>query len=211
MLFRSDGVAGLQSDHSRFFLWRIALNHMVKEPWLGVGPMHYAHYINPKAAHPHNVYLQVAAEWGVPMLLALFAICCLGAWHMARAIKACGNPEQAAIGVSLFVTVMAVAADGMFSGNFVMPVSQMWIAVSIGWAMAWTRLHAPLSARCGGKSPWRASSSAWAAIALLASQAWLCWSIAPEALDLRTYLSHTRADMSSSVRRCPRFWSNGWF
>ena len=88
------GVAGLESDHSRFYLWKLALTNIRESPWLGIGPMHYAHFVNGKAAHPHNIYLQVAAEWGVPMLLGLTAASGWGLWRLSRAVSACNDPEK---------------------------------------------------------------------------------------------------------------------
>ena len=204
------GLAGLQSDHSRLLLWRLALDYVAQEPWLGIGPMHYAHYLNPKAAHPHNVYLQLASEWGVPMLLGIVILCVWGAWRMARTIRACADPHQATVGVALFTTMMAIAIDGMFSGNFVMPVSQMWIAVALGWAMGWTRANAPARSNIASQGNGWSMGPGFATLAVV-SQAWLCWSIRTEVTDLNAHLQQIGLDVSKSFTACPRFWSNGWF
>ncbi len=204
------GATSLQSDHSRFLLWRLALDYIGREPWLGIGPMHYAHYPNLKAAHPHNVYLQLASEWGTPLMIGLVALSAWAAWRMSRVIAACRNPEQATMGIGLFTAMIAIAIDGVFSGNFVMPVAQVWIAVAIGWAVAWTRANASAGERAGFTSvSWR-----WAAglaAILLASQAWLWWAVSPELINLRAHLDHVRLDFSQTGRTAPRFWSNGWF
>lgn len=204
------GAASLQSDHSRFLLWRLAVDYVAREPWLGIGPMHYAHYSNLKAAHPHNVYLQLASEWGTPLMIGLVALSAYAAWRMSRVIAACTNPEQATMGIGLFTAMIAIAVDGVFSGNFVMPVVQVWIATAIGWAVAWTRANA--SARVGaGHVSLSWHWMAGAGVMLVASQAWLCWSIGPEVLDLKAHLDHVRLDISKIGRSAPRFWSNGWF
>lgn len=204
------GMAGLQSDHSRIFLWRLAVEFVVQAPWLGIGPMHYAHYLNPKAAHPHSVYLQVAAEWGLPMLAGLLALAAWGVWRMATTIRECTNPERAAMGVGLFTTVTAIAIDGVFSGNFVMPVSQAWIAVAVGGAIGWTRSNGPFQSGVGRTSTrWRVGASF--AVLALVSQAWLWWSVGPEVADLTAHLDQVGRDISKSFTACPRFWSNGWF
>jgi len=51
-------------------LWRLAAALIGQHPWLGVGPMHFAHYTGHLhiAAHPHDWLLQVAVEWGLPAL-----------------------------------------------------------------------------------------------------------------------------------------------
>ena len=204
------GAASFQSDHSRFLLWRLALDYISSEPWLGIGPMHYAHYVNTKAAHPHNIYLQLASEWGLPFMIAIVGLSAWTMWRMARRIQACAIPEQATMGVGIFVAMLSIAIDGVFSGNFVMPVSQVWIAVAIGWAIAWTRAQPNTSAnvpRVRLAYPWRVAFAA----TLVASQLWLWWSIAPEMLELSHYLDHVRLDLSKTGNLAPRFWSDGWF
>jgi len=52
------------------------------QPWLGIGPGMYKWRFRPYQPgpvslwydHAHNDYLQVAAEWGVPLALAFWAI-----------------------------------------------------------------------------------------------------------------------------------------
>ncbi|MFY8117823.1 MAG: O-antigen ligase family protein, partial [Roseateles sp.] len=55
-----------RSVGSRFRLWQIALDMVRDHPLLGVGPMHFADTYNGIGAHPHNIYLQIAAEYGLP-------------------------------------------------------------------------------------------------------------------------------------------------
>ncbi len=205
-----DGAASLQGDHSRLMLWRLALDYLAREPWLGIGPMHYAHYANAKAAHPHNLYLQIASEWGLPMLAALLALSAWAAWRMARAIQACTDPAQTSMGIALFTAVIAIAVDALFSGNFVMPMSQAWIALLIGWAMAWTCANSVPAVRAAAGG-FERRVRAGLAVGLLVSQAWLIGSIAPEVVDLRAHLEHVHRDISKVERLCPRFWSDGWF
>ena len=131
----SEGYYGARmgSVEARFFLWRIAQSYIERSPWLGIGPMHYAHFHNPEAAHPHNVYLQVAAEWGVPMLLLLVGLGVVALRRLALAVRRCPETRQRDCGIGLFLACVAIAVDGLFSGNFVMPVSQVWIAFTFGW------------------------------------------------------------------------------
>jgi O-antigen ligase len=37
---------------ARGYLWQLAWRDWVQAPWLGLGPMHYAHVPNIEAAHP---------------------------------------------------------------------------------------------------------------------------------------------------------------
>lgn len=203
-------VAGLESDHSRFMLWKIAIADIARAPWLGIGPMHYSHGFNGKAAHPHNVYLQIAAEWGLPMLLLIAGICVRAIVRMARAIRSCQDAGACNVGIGLFVAIIAIAVDGAFSGNFVMPVSQVWIAVVIGWSMAWTRRHGKAAVMTNA---WRMPRVAHVcvAVALCASQLWLWASVWPEVRDVDGHLARVNRDLSHGGKPMPRFWSNGWF
>lgn len=204
------GVGDTSSFQERLKLWRLAIEFLVREPWLGIGPMHFAHSLNPIAAHPHNIYLQLASEWGLPMLLGLSAWAAWAAWRMTRAIAASGNTDQSTMGIALFCAVVAAAIDGIFSGNFVMPVAQVWIAFAAGWAIAWTRLN---SRRARGPvgAHWPRAVCAIGILFVFASQAWLWWSIAPEIADLQLHLERVSTRFSNGAPLTARFWSTGWF
>ncbi|HRH87675.1 MAG TPA: O-antigen ligase family protein [Rubrivivax sp.] len=208
----SDGYYGarLGSVEARFFLWRIAQSYIEQSPWLGIGPMHYAHFHNPEAAHPHNIYLQIAAEWGVPMLLLLLGLAFWALRRFALAVRACADVRQRNCGIGLFLACVAIAVDGLFSGNFVMPVSQVWIAFTFGWAMAWMagQRGPEQFAPAGGGG--RFSPGRLAAIGLLVSQLWLVWSVWPEVRHLDEHIQQTMERVPNATMN-PRFWSHGWF
>jgi len=196
------------SDESRFFLWQIAVAYVEQSPWLGIGPMHYAHSLNAKAAHPHNIYLQIAAEWGLPMLVLLSGVGVYALGKLALAIRKCPNSRQRDCGIGLFLACIAILVDGVFSGNFVMPVSQVWIACLFGWAAAWMRRQPSdnMPAELHGHRWLRHAT----AVGLVASQLWLVWSVWPEVrqLDQHVKLAMERAP---NAKMNPRFWSHGWF
>lgn len=204
------GVADTNSFQERLKLWRLAIDYVAREPWLGIGPMHYAHFLNPIAAHPHNFYLQLASEWGLPMLLGLLAWAAWALRRMTRAIAVIGNNDQSTMGIALFCAVVAAAIDGIFSGNFVMPVAQVWIAFALGWAVAWTRLHAR-SVAGSTSAHWPRAVSSLCALFVFASQLWLCGSIAPEVADLQLHLDQVSTRFSNGAPLAARFWSTGWF
>jgi O-antigen ligase len=210
-----DDVAGTGSYKARLFLWRLAVDYIRESPWLGIGPMHYAHRVNVEGAHPHNVYLQVAAEWGVPMLLLVLAVSLWALWRFSQRIRACGDAAEQSMGIGLFAGCVAVAVDGFFSGNFVMPVSQMWIAFLIGLSIAWCRSQAPktIEVTTGLKPPpsWYRAGRVAIAAALVGSQLWLFYNVYPEAAHLSEHLDHVQNDLAPNPRTNPRFWSHGWF
>jgi O-antigen ligase len=202
-------VASLTSDNARLLLWDVAMQQIMASPWLGVGPMHYAHYPNPKATHPHNIYLQVAAEWGIPMLIALLAMAGRGLLKLRQTIRSLPAGPVQSEGAGLWICCIAVLADGAVSGNFVMPVSQMWIAFALAWTIAWIRLHgSERDARPADRHSMTRSRLAAAVLAL--SQVWLIAAVWHEATDLDAHLSDVRKDLGNAKKN-PRFWSDGWF
>jgi O-antigen ligase len=200
----------LGSVEVRFFLWRIAQSYIEQAPWLGIGPMHYAHFPTGDAAHPHNIYLQIAAEWGMPMLVLVIAVGALTLRRLVVAVRQCTETRERDCGIGLFLACAAIAVDGLFSGNFVMPVSQVWIAFTFGWAMAWlagqdrNELAKP-SQGVGGISMKRI-----AIFGLLVSQIWLGWNVWPEVIHLDEHVRRTMDRVPTAVMN-PRFWSHGWF
>lgn len=222
-VMRADNLAG---DSSRFFLWSTAVHDVQQAPWFGKGPMHYAHYAthaNEKAAHPHNFYLQVAAEWGVPFLLAGLTLAAVAYRRLVKGIQQTIDRADApgrsgadvCVGVALAATLLGCALDALVSGNLVMPVSQVWFAVAAGWAYAWASAvdKPPAGAQPRHRgSTQRSRPPVWRYVgaALLGSQAWLGFVAGPEALSLSRYLESVKQAMPS-IKAPPRFWSRGWF
>jgi O-antigen ligase len=202
--------ARLGSVEARFFLWRIALSYIEQAPWLGIGPMHYAHSPTGDAAHPHNIYLQIAAEWGIPMLLLVAAIGALTLRKLAVAVRQCSETRARDCGVGLFLACVAIAVDGLFSGNFVMPVSQVWIAFTFGWALAWLAGQSWSERAAPSPDAGKISLKRIATLGLLASQIWLVWNVWPEVRHLDEHVKQT-LDQVPTATMNPRFWSHGWF
>ena len=142
--------------NNRAALWCVAWKMISEHPWLGAGPLHFAHYANDNAgdaAHPHNWILQIASEWGVPALVCLMAAISLAYKALLR-VGSGIRPEDQANQATLcaWLTIgAAILVDGLVSGLIVMPVSQLWIALFIGCAWGWSSSVAPIdsmSVRC---------------------------------------------------------------
>ena len=198
------------SVQARLMLWGIALDHIQSAPWLGIGPMHYAHHPTGDASHPHNIYLQVAAEFGIPFLLSILVLVLLAARRFSTLIRVCRDPEQRLCGMGLYLACIAIAIDGLFSGNFVMPVSQVWIAFTLGWTLSWMRDQGVSFSK---QAPIAVSTSkGWRLlmVMMLALPLWLVVDIWPEATHLDSYLNDTMNRFPSPTMN-PRFWLHGWF
>lgn len=198
------------SVSARLELWKLALGFVRESPWLGIGPMHFAHRIHPDAAHPHNIYLQLAAEWGLPLAVLLLTGAGVALLQFAKIVCATKDSSERRVGGSLLIACIAILLDGMVSGNFVMPVSQVWIAVCAGMALHWVRRHTPSEARVPMRATDRTwprlvcasllSAGAFVQLVLLFRDAWFLEDVLERAaaLSVNDYLN-------------PRFWSNGWF
>lgn len=164
LLFSVIGRTMENPDSSRLPLWRRAWEMIVAHPWLGAGPLHFAHFGRSvqSGAHPHNWVLQIASEWGVPALLCLAAALALGFRKMlaARRYPALKDGKNQLILAAWLTTGVAILVDGLVSGLFVMPSSQLWIALYLGCAWGWlcsvtpvqaaTTMHLSPLARVGG-------------------------------------------------------------
>lgn len=201
-------AASTGSVATRLHLWRVALGQIAASPWSGVGPMHYAHFPNGEAAHPHNIYLQIAAEWGLPLMVLVLAMIAIGLTAWIRRIRRLGEAPAAREGAGWLLCALAILVDGMASGNFVMPISQVWIAVAAGFALRWWRA----TSDAGG--PEARPPAGVARGCALGAAALLIWLAAVSIADLRhldTVLEASRAIGTGSTHINPRYWSSGWF
>lgn len=201
-------AARLGSDEARGYLWRTSVAQIQSAPWLGVGPMHQAHLPNLKAAHPHNIALQIATEWGLPMAALLAGAGGVALVALARRLRhQATDPLQIAQGMALGTGLVAVVVDGMASGNFVMPMSQVWIAVLVGLALGWWRHGVVSNVAASTTTGWASRGPAIAAFLLLALV------FGPALMETRG-LPQRMVDqhaMHPTERIQPRFWSSGRF
>lgn len=120
-------------DSQRFVLWREAWEMLRSAPWLGVGPMHFGFYHSQVAAHPHNAWLQIAAEYGLPVVLILtywVVRLFLSAFRWCRTAE---SYEDRQINIALTASLLCGSVDALFSGNTLMPQSQVALFLIAGW------------------------------------------------------------------------------
>lgn len=194
----------MTADHSRFALWRLAASYVEAHPWLGIGPMHFAHHVNPIGAHPHNIYLQLASEAGVPLTLMLVLGALVGLLRAARCIRAGQTGGDRSFSIGLFLACVAAAVDGAFSGNFVMPLSQVWIAGAAG----------ALAGLCVTPGAWADTPrprARWPVLLLTAVQLWLAAATWVEARHEVPRLGEPVKTNAAQGVWWPRYWLDGWF
>ncbi|AWN17506.1 O-antigen ligase [Salinisphaera sp. LB1] len=127
------------SSDGRLYLWRIALDQILRHPLLGIGPMMFADIDTGLAAHPHNAILQFAAEWGVPATILIVAgiAWLLYRWlRFARRASRGGEHSRRWLVVALTASLFAGCIHALVSGVIVMPASQFMGATVCGLAFA---------------------------------------------------------------------------
>jgi O-antigen ligase len=182
-------------------------------PWLGAGPLHYAHYGADLrgGAHPHNWALQIAAEWGVPACLCLVAAIAravLGLVRTAQVIPAEDVPSHTVL-AAMLVSALATLADGLVSGVLVMPQAQLLVAIYIGCAVGWA---SRFRQREPGQKRQPRASNAIGTVLLLAAAAGLAGVTLP---DLGPRLRGEPLDQGAAAlnpdKQWPRLWLAGYF
>ncbi|MGY4636946.1 O-antigen ligase family protein [Pseudomonas sp. TE24901] len=183
-------------------IWSQAWQMIVERPWLGFGPMHFADIANETAAHPHQAVLQWASEWGVPSALCVAALAWRAGWATCRVmrLRASSSAPGDLLRLCLFAALVGALVQSMVDGVIVMPNSQVWLALVVGWLMALHAWRTPL----GTALPW--VGDAWKMATLLAVG--LLLFIAARDLP------HTIEDQADYLRAGhdhlqPRFWAQG--
>lgn len=126
-------------------IWWQGWHMLVERPWLGFGPMHFADIPNDVAAHPHQAILQWASEWGVLSALCVAVLAWRGGWATFCTLRerAASAERCDLLRVCLFAALIGALVQSMVDGVIVMPVSQVWLALVVGWLMALHAWHAP--------------------------------------------------------------------
>ena len=137
-------LAGLTDLTGRAELWAVAMAQIGAHPWLGMGPMHLASIPGLIGAHPHNVVLQLAAEWGIPAALALLLP---AGYAMVRVLMALRDrAAEMPLLMCLAGGVLAAGVQAMVDGVMVMPYTQLWLVWVAGWAMGVYMRRNPIGA-----------------------------------------------------------------
>ena len=125
-----------ESVSERTIMARSAVELIYANPLTGVGPGQFGlHYSETPAAHPHNVALQLLSEYGLIAGLAGVAVLALLAIFALKKLGpgARGGFDQ--VNVGLCAGLVTGLVDALFSGNLIMPHSQIALCVISGWLL----------------------------------------------------------------------------
>ena len=131
--------AGLMGRDS---LWNYALQMIIDNPVLGIGPQQYAIYdVHKIAAHPHSAPLQWMSEWGLLSFLLISGLLIFGFSNWISFCKkkfSLGdkNSLQNMLLIALTASLLSGATHSLVSGVIVMPYSQLLMCTVIGWTLA---------------------------------------------------------------------------
>jgi O-antigen ligase len=128
--------AGSVSD--RLGLWGAAVSFIVENPLLGVGPANFAFHYAWTFGHPHNTILQIAAEYGLPFT---FLLLCTAVRFLHGGARAVREGSDGVVDSAIYAAIMCGLIDSMFSGNNLMPHSQIVLVVLVAWFLARTATH----------------------------------------------------------------------
>lgn len=122
---------------ARDIIWHQAWEMIKARPLLGFGPMHFANTYNPIAAHPHQAFLQWASEWGVPSAILVSLLVIRGMWGAFVQVRAkrLAADQVDLLRVCLFASLIGALTQSMVDGVIVMPYSQLWLSIVVGWLM----------------------------------------------------------------------------
>jgi len=125
---------GEESSSVRITLAKAAVGMMVENPLTGVGPGQFGlHYSATNAAHPHNTPLQLLAEYGLVAGTAGVALGVVLVVFAVRQMRSKSSREPDVTTASLVAALVMGLVDSLFSGNLVMPHSQVLFCVIAGW------------------------------------------------------------------------------
>jgi O-antigen ligase len=204
-LHRSEDIVSLSG---REVIWTAAIGFFRENPWLGIGPMHFAYSANAVAAHPHNAVLQFMAEWGVPAAFLFTVVFAAGGLAFAKWVRrqtTAGTDAHAGLtAVALLAALAGAAAQAMVDGILVMPVSQTALVLICGWAMgSYFTVRSSVERRAA------LEKALGAAIIVLAAGS-MVYGVLPEIGHIEQREDAYRATPLSSALLSPRFWGQGW-
>lgn len=106
-----------RSDSSgRYELWVYGLNRFLEKPFFGHGGGNFSLDTQIFLTSPHNLIIQFISEWGVGGILLGFLLF----WLYFYLFKNIKN-----LSPFILLCAMAILIDGLFSGLFILPMSQI--------------------------------------------------------------------------------------
>ncbi|WP_180075327.1 O-antigen ligase family protein [Acinetobacter sp. YH12254] len=119
----SIGTVFRDTASGRYELWLYGIRRFLEKPLFGHGGANFSLDTQEYLSSPHNLIIQFMSEWGTGGILLIVLLFWLYS-YLLKNIK----------GLSPFIVLCAIAIliDGLFSGLFILPMSQMNFMLVIG-------------------------------------------------------------------------------
>ncbi|HEX7811990.1 MAG TPA: O-antigen ligase family protein [Burkholderiales bacterium] len=191
---------GGESTSERVTMAKAALRLIGEHPLAGVGPGQFGlHFSATGGAHPHNTPLQLLTEYGLPAGMAGIALGAMLVLFAAGEFRKSTMHRPDAVTASLAAALIMGLVDALFSGNLIMPHSQVLLCVIAGWLTG----RSALSARAPAAAFPHATRVALTGAAILAA-------LTASILGME-YLDVIRDMQYPPALRAPSFWQYGRF
>lgn len=190
--------SGLRTGLSgREVIWAQAVQMAREHLWLGAGPLHFSAVWNAVAAHPHQVALQWAAEWGLPAALLMLFLCFFGLWR--GLVFVVRSPQASELDAALWLALCSAFLLAQVDGVFIMPYTEGWLAILAGLALSRWRTDLPWTLQ-----GWRWPVGVLSLLALACLIFILVYEV-PRLNEMQDNFLSTE-----TIKGRPRFWSQGW-
>jgi O-antigen ligase len=197
---------GSQSDTDRMVMASTSLKMLGAHPLLGIGPGQWGlNQAVVKNAHPHNSPLQLLSEYGLlgggagVGLVILLLLLAVNALRAQKHLQTHQGTDP--VTVSLCAALVMGLVDSLFSGNLIMPHSQILLCVIAGWLVGRTQATAAQNESSPGG--WRFEKQALIGIGILA----MCTT----AILAFEYVDAVKSMPGNLQLRHPHFWQYGRF
>lgn len=197
----------------RLALWENAIQVILQNPLLGIGPMHFSNWADTFSKHPHNIYMQFLGEWGIAAGMLFMALIVIGghAWFI-RSNQIISNKSRNSteinVRIALTASLMAALLHGLVSGIINTPLSQIMMVLVVGWMIG-------LSISEINKEK-AISNMLWKRVGLIGinimAAGFLIWSYSVQVPNLdenrQRYLELIQNEENAN-RLSPRYWDQG--
>jgi hypothetical protein len=188
----------------RMRMWSRTSRDALANPILGIGPLNYVCTSDAWFGHPHNFPLQIAAEWGILVAIAICAVFMVLGFSIAQKVRheKYGSSEENIFAGLIFTGVIAAALHACLSGIMVMPASQVTGLLLCGMLLGMTPARQMESSN--PVTLHRVIPGFLLSLGVLISASLMIFGVN----ELRTMESRIAAlDFYYTLR--PRFWQNG--
>ncbi|WP_180083243.1 O-antigen ligase [Acinetobacter sp. YH12102] len=116
-----------ESTSGRYELWVYGLNRFFEKPFWGQGGANFSLDTPLYLTSPHNFIIQFISEWGIGGILMISLLFFLYFYLFKNREKI--NPF-------IFICAISILIDGLFSGIFISPITQMNFLLVIGFLLS---------------------------------------------------------------------------